>query len=443
MSTQTQPQPWFGAPSTPRQRPGSRSGSVHEDIPPAEGEDSFEQPENIQNIQEALEIKYPDMPKLVDLRGSLDPTQADPTSEIQSIKANFPSKQLFYILDPLLRQRRYSCLRAGATMFEKEHLRKVKVVTKRLALQVFPRELQLLEKVLSRAEAQNRLDSDGMGFRLIDKEYQILQQVLFMLKLTAEDAFRMAGKTPPTLPSWGADDDSELFYCMNDFEILAVCFVAEVEHFLVQLSTYYDFVSRKPITQNADVLKAAQEIIRESTRARSMPRDVDVKNTKNYFGFDFGEHRPVKSEPVEPVRSTSKPAFIREGTTGLGNILGANSSSNNARLAEILQPMAPSFDAHPHGFTVSVDPAEAEQFRRMGSQPPDRGRETPPRMPSRQGSDSGRRSQRPLGPGYPARGSAPDPDDDPSDSDDDGWDGRRSSWFNPVSGNCSHQRASV
>ena len=53
----------------------------------------------------------------------------------------------------------------------------------------------------------------------------------------------------PRLPTWGIEGGESIedsWYLENDWEILAICYRAEVENYLVALDKMYDFTTKLP-----------------------------------------------------------------------------------------------------------------------------------------------------------------------------------------------------
>ncbi|KAJ6460558.1 hypothetical protein C8R45DRAFT_941646 [Mycena sanguinolenta] len=72
--------------------------------------------------------------------------------------------------------------------------------------------------------------------------YLTLLRVLYNLRCTTADAFHLAGKPLPELPTWGTKANILNIYSLNDPEILGLCFRVEVENFLVILDKHYNFI---------------------------------------------------------------------------------------------------------------------------------------------------------------------------------------------------------
>ncbi|KAJ7732554.1 hypothetical protein B0H16DRAFT_1468533 [Mycena metata] len=110
---------------------------------------------------------------------------------------------------PQIKARRNDALSKGLKTIDKAHLLSAGLATQRLFLAVFPDELELLNNVFRQAEKREWYGTFGAGYRVVVAHYEVLLRVLFNRRLSAEDSFRLAGKRPPKMPSWGADDDLE------------------------------------------------------------------------------------------------------------------------------------------------------------------------------------------------------------------------------------------
>jgi hypothetical protein len=221
--------------------------------PPVHGADPAN--ETFETLNPGVEF---DLPPLEDLSGAVDKEDFDKSAPILVMDMDIPTLRSVAKIggNPQIKTRRNKALEIGLRTIEKSHLLSSGLATRRLFMQVFPAELELLDDLFTRAQARKR-KYDDPGYRLMIEDYQILLRVLFSRKSAAEDSFRMAGKNPPPLPLWGADDDLE-FYSLNDFEILAVCFRAEVENFLYTLDRYHDFLAGKPQDASRGVMHAAE-----------------------------------------------------------------------------------------------------------------------------------------------------------------------------------------
>ncbi|KAJ7183965.1 hypothetical protein C8R46DRAFT_1210104 [Mycena filopes] len=158
-----------------------------------------------------------------------------------------------------IKARRNEALTKGLKVIDKAHLLNATLATQRLFRAVFPDELDLLNNIFTRAQKREWLLT-GSGYRLIIDDYEVLLRVLYNRRLIAEDSFRLVGRRLPKMPSWGNDDDLEEYWSLNDFEILAVCFRADVEHFLYRLDKFHDFSTQKPRDSRHEVMEIAEDL---------------------------------------------------------------------------------------------------------------------------------------------------------------------------------------
>jgi hypothetical protein len=139
-------------------------------------------------------------------------------------------------------------LEAGANGLDKLPLFHAKVLSKRLTYDVFLEETRLLDKVLT--EVRYAFTSeDSVIFTVDPKPFCKLLKRLVTLRKKAQDSILVAGMAIPETPIWGKDGDIGKFHNKGDFEILGICFRAEVENFLWRLQEWFDFSSS--ISHNA------------------------------------------------------------------------------------------------------------------------------------------------------------------------------------------------
>ncbi|KAJ7148468.1 hypothetical protein C8R43DRAFT_1129106 [Mycena crocata] len=372
-----------------------------------------------------------DLEPLEELAGPLDNEDIDNLAPILTVDLDIPTLRSVAKIgnNPQIKSRRNEALVKGLKTIDKGYLLTAGLATRRLFMAVFPDELELLDGLFSHAQTRERKYRLGPGYRLVNDDYQVLLRVLFSRKISAEDSFRLAGKTPPPLPSWAADDDLDGYYSFNDYEILGVCFRAEVENFLYTLDRYHDFRARKPRDSNHEVMQAAKEF---SQRSRSGSAAPVLRKVRSSPQVEHGSpHASYRESSAEPPRQP----FPRYSSVRLGHSARNNGlPKNNRRLSEILTPMATIFESSSRGTNPTGVPEEMDQMRRMGSQPPQRGRESPPHMPSGSPRNTSRGTASPTHSRRepPRRQSAPNPpDSDPSDSDDSRDSYGRRRWYRP------------
>ncbi|KAJ7814573.1 hypothetical protein B0H13DRAFT_2381646 [Mycena leptocephala] len=135
-------------------------------------------------------------------------------------------------------------------------------------------------------------------------------------------------ETPPPLPSWGNNEDILSGYNENSFEILGVCFRAEVENFLVPLDKYWDYPERKPQTRHAELDEAADGFIGKSRTPGAASRFEDTSRSISHRE-DQADISKASESTTYPLRNVST---VRFGAIASGNEL----SRHNERMGEIL-----------------------------------------------------------------------------------------------------------
>ncbi|KAJ6454793.1 hypothetical protein C8R45DRAFT_1111727 [Mycena sanguinolenta] len=324
--------------------------------------------------------------------------------------------------NPQILARRTEALAKGATGTGKDFLMVASKASRRLFQHIFPKELELLETLLTQVE-QVELLSKYPAYRVERDNFRLLLRVLRKLRAQAEDSFRIEGKTLPPLPTWGDDEDISEVYDPNAFEILGVCFRVEVESFLVLLDRYFNYNEQRPQDRHTDLDEAAEQLMKMSRTPSLGPRSEQFSTS--FPEYDQQPRNPSVSESTAyPLRNVSVP---RVGPA----LTNSGLPRNNQRMGEILNPMAPSFQPMNQRMANSVPtrPEESDQLRRMTPQGSLRPRDLPPHMS--QGNPTGRTSgTRPPAPfrqgGAPPAGDPDDGDDDDDDDDDyRGYAGRR------------------
>jgi hypothetical protein len=160
---------------------------------------------------------------------------------------------------------------------------------------LFSRELDLLGQILTTLE-QVPASESSFGYRVKKSNYLLLLHVLWNLRTRAEDSIRLSGESLPRIPSWANDGDILDFYNENDFELLGVCFRAEVENFMVLLDKSFDFVGNKP--RDSHVVHAAAGFTKLNA---STPTSNLVSSSPESAG------RATKSESTNQSKSTNNP----------------------------------------------------------------------------------------------------------------------------------------
>jgi hypothetical protein len=188
------------------------------------------------------------LPPLKHYQGPIATEEMDTSSPPEKKIFDLPTVQPFRKIgkNPDILARREDALTKGADAIEKAYLHNAIAAPRRLYEHTFPKELDLLSNTLSVFERQPVTVKRIYGYRLHRVSYQALVQILKEMRDLASDSFVMAGTPLPGLPSWGDRQNVFQFHDENDFEVLAVCFRIEVEHFLTLMDKYHNFQEGKP-----------------------------------------------------------------------------------------------------------------------------------------------------------------------------------------------------
>ena len=84
----------------------------------------------------------------------------------------------------------------------------------------------------------------GYAFTIKREYYCQILFALYQIKKTHSDLVLAEGYPVPELPLWGKKGDITEFHLENKYEILAVCFRAEVEEFLITFDKHYNFLTK-------------------------------------------------------------------------------------------------------------------------------------------------------------------------------------------------------
>ncbi|KAJ7633537.1 hypothetical protein DFH06DRAFT_1139874 [Mycena polygramma] len=224
---------------------------------------------------------------------------------------------------PEIQARRVDALQLGSKAIDKPALIDAAVASRRLFLSVFSKELNLLERVLTHLEhirVGSPSPSSPTGYRVQQPEFRLLMRTLWNTRSVAEDSFRLLGSSVPRLPSWGNDDDILDFHNENDFEILGVCFRAEVEQFLVSLDKVHDFPGNKPRDSSLSRPLGTTTIVQKT---RNSPAVIRTPSTylsasiaqRRVSGCKPRSNRPrrpqYKPDPEEANIHSSQPPFVK------------------------------------------------------------------------------------------------------------------------------------
>ncbi|KAK6996240.1 hypothetical protein R3P38DRAFT_3222367 [Favolaschia claudopus] len=233
--------------------------------------------------------------------------------------------------------RRLECLRIGSSAINKTFLSDVSVAPRRLhSDSLFGKELKLLQDVLSTIQHIPVPLSSSFAYRVHKFNYLLLLRILWNLRKRAEDSLRLLGKAVPCIPSWADDANIAHFYNANDFEILGVCFRAEVENFLVHIDESFDFIGNCPRSPDTSTAHAAAEFARSKhiPTAKAQPSQQPPMHNKFTPSQPRDRFTPGFTHPSRP-RSSS---ILSSSNSALPNTFRTNNSSLTNRRPFSYQP---------------------------------------------------------------------------------------------------------
>lgn len=290
--------------------------------------------------------------------------EEDKDTVIQTVKFRYPVLDAPHHVgnNPAIAARRKDALERGVTALpNKKYLLKANPATRRHHRTVFPDELQLLDEVLHEIRSTELADEEHTRiFTLNRTTYADLSSLLYRRMRESSVAFRIAGRSMPSLPAWylgevGGGVDEEWF-TSNDFEILAITFRTEVEHYLWKLDRVYDFAHHSPrivVDDGMDPLRQEELISRLNRKEKG--RDLRASASESgrvspgVFASAFSHQYkpPLSSYPTKnpygistnfyaPHASSSR--VPKPMTTRLAEIWGTRDSKDRNREEDEPEP---------------------------------------------------------------------------------------------------------
>jgi hypothetical protein len=194
--------------------------------------------------------------------------------------------------DVITLARRQLGLDLGAEGFAKPFLRDPKVATRKMYTSIFHESLELLEKLLTSVDATMFLNKAN-AYRLQKSNYWAFWKLLDDLRKRAKPAFEMFRSFAPTIPTWGRNEDPLTFYAAYEFEILGICYRAEVEHFLMILHEHFDFVTDEIRAPDEEAKSVYDNVRRSMSVARGAPNPE--RSTSDASTFQLRPVSPVSA----------------------------------------------------------------------------------------------------------------------------------------------------
>ncbi|KAJ7820577.1 hypothetical protein B0H14DRAFT_3472230 [Mycena olivaceomarginata] len=106
----------------------------------------------------------------------------------------------------------------------------------------------------------------------------------------------------PTIPTWGRNEDPLTFYAAYEFEILGICYRAEVEHFLTIVYEHFDFVTDE-IRAPDEEAKSVYDNVRRSMWYSSHPKPCASEHDDSRLhacSLCGGDHAALKRNLLMP-----------------------------------------------------------------------------------------------------------------------------------------------
>ncbi|KAJ7150086.1 hypothetical protein C8R43DRAFT_1191946 [Mycena crocata] len=309
--------------------------------------------------------------------------------------------------------RRTHCIRNGGEAFSRPDFENMKVATRRLQRDIFPRELNLLDELLVNVVKNLALDTSeersGLMkpvYRLWLEDYRLLLAYLYRQRQVANDGFLILGSSG-SVSEWHNE---------NDFEII-------VENFLWQLDQAFDYEGQQAPRSIADTLTEESLAIaqrpahgthlrhsrplQQSSSARTAIQSIQQSPVAHPLIHVSTPHHRVEAHSVESTTLEEQTRRFKgpanPGTTHLGLIPPHSSSSHQV----ILGPESPSISRNPfrtgnlyRGFASSMlsprqggghmNPGNDGDGSSSGSSNSGRPPQYPPRNPRERGNNNPR-----------------------------------------------------
>lgn len=109
---------------------------------------------------------------------------------------------------------------------------------------VFPNESSILDNLLM--SCNHVATMTGYAFTIKREFYRQILSALYWIRKMHGDLILAEGYPIPELPLWGKKGDIMEFHLENEYKVLAICFRAEVESFLIAFDRHYNFLTRAP-----------------------------------------------------------------------------------------------------------------------------------------------------------------------------------------------------
>ncbi|KAJ7504009.1 hypothetical protein B0H11DRAFT_1905890 [Mycena galericulata] len=161
--------------------------------------------------------------QLIVFGGSVDDDKIDASIPVVQTFVEIPSAKPVHKIsnnqDAIAR--RQEAILIGSRSMGKGHLLTAQKATRRFFTSIFPKELELLQSLLTNVE-RLETESGHYVYRVNKGKYTLFLRILHELGKRATVGFRLAGKTPSALPNWADEADILDVYYPPSFEIASL-----------------------------------------------------------------------------------------------------------------------------------------------------------------------------------------------------------------------------
>lgn len=248
--------------------------------------------------------------------------------------------------DSELQARRQRGLEIGIGLLSKPYLKKWKSASRRVQNDIFPTEFGLLDRTLY-SVLVGVDDADRMVYTLCKEKYVKLIKQLQKRKEAARDSFNLQGLGMPRIPSWGNDYGCDSWLSLNDYEVAAICFRAEVEFYLQRLEEIHDFdLGRRKGGNSLDSdddcdLYEGQHVDSISGFKRDIPPHISRTESEEVASMVIDKNisgKGKKNSDISAIkRNQSAYLRYRGDEERLSNVNKGNRLPKNAKLREVMQ----------------------------------------------------------------------------------------------------------
>ncbi|KAJ7829677.1 hypothetical protein B0H14DRAFT_3716989 [Mycena olivaceomarginata] len=192
-------------------------------------------------------------------------------------------------------------------------------------------ELTTLEKVISSVEIVQLLGNEGPAYRLQKGSYFILLRQLDELHKRAPHAFEVFGTPLPPRPTWGRNEDPRAFYAANEYEILGICYRAEVENYLATLDQCFDFAANEVRPPDEEVKQQYEEYRRSvSIPARKIGSPADNTASSGLDGPSFRLRPAFSPESQKEEQIKEEETDVQHEPIEVPNLVSDNSGDKTS-----------------------------------------------------------------------------------------------------------------